>query len=63
MKTMIGISGSDRGDLSLTSATLKIAEEVGYYVAKKGAVLVSGGKGGIMEAAARGAKKARGLTI
>ncbi len=60
---MIGVSGSDSGDLSLTPSTLKIAEEVGYYVAKKGAVLVSGGRGGVMEAAARGAKKAQGLTI
>jgi hypothetical protein len=63
MKKMIGISGSDSGDSSLTSSTLKIAQEVGYYVAKKGAVLVSGGRGGVMKAAARGAKKARGLTI
>ena len=63
MRIMIGVSGSDSGDSSLTPSTLKVAEEVGYYVAKKGAVLVSGGRGGVMEAAARGAKKAQGLTI
>jgi uncharacterized protein (TIGR00725 family) len=63
MRRMIGISGSDSGDSSLTPSTLKIAEELGCYVAKKGAVLVSGGRGGVMEAAARGAKNAQGLTV
>ncbi len=39
------------------------AEEVGRLVAGMGAVLVCGGLGGTMEAAARGAKEAGGLTV
>ena len=41
----------------------KIAEEVGREIARCGAILVCGGLGGVMEAAARGAKLERGLTI
>lgn len=39
------------------------AEKVGNLLAKKGAIVVTGGKSGIMEAAARGAKKAEGETV
>lgn len=41
----------------------KIAYEVGKLLAEKGAVLICGGLGGVMEEAARGAKEAGGLTI
>lgn len=41
----------------------KLAEEVGQQLAKSGAVLVCGGRGGVMEAACRGAKQAGGTTI
>jgi uncharacterized protein (TIGR00725 family) len=40
-----------------------LAEEVGRLVALQGATLVCGGSGGVMEAAARGAKQAGGTTI
>src|SRR4051794_35644195 len=40
-----------------------LAEEVGAAVARAGAVLVSGGLGGVMEAACRGAKSCRGATV
>ena len=39
------------------------AEEVGRLVAERGAVLVCGGRGEVMAAAARGAKSAGGTTI
>ena len=39
------------------------AEAVGCGVAEAGAVLICGGRGGVMEAACRGAKGAGGLTI
>jgi len=39
------------------------AEAVGRALAEGGAVLVCGGRGGVMEAACRGAKSAGGLTI
>jgi uncharacterized protein (TIGR00725 family) len=53
---VIGGSEVDRKDL-------KIAEEVGSLIGKKGAVLITGGMGGVMEAASRGAKQSGGLVI
>ncbi len=41
----------------------QIAEELGSLVAINQAVLITGGKGGIMEYAAKGAKKKNGLTV
>lgn len=40
-----------------------IAETVGRELARRGAVLVCGGLGGVMEAACRGAKAAGGSTV
>jgi uncharacterized protein (TIGR00725 family) len=40
-----------------------LAEEVGREIAKKKALLICGGLGGVMEASARGAKKEGGVTI
>ena len=40
-----------------------IAEEVGREIARRGAVLVCGGLGGVMEAACRGAALEGGLTV
>ena len=42
---------------------LAAAEEVGHGLAMRGAVLVCGGRGGAMEAACRGAKRAEGTTV
>jgi uncharacterized protein (TIGR00725 family) len=39
------------------------AEEVGRLLAERGAVLVCGGLGGVMEAACRGAKEGGGTTV
>ena len=58
MKRIIGVIGGRRTEKSL----LKEAEEVGKLIAKNGATLVCGGLGGVMEAAARGAKAEGGLT-
>jgi len=41
----------------------EIAERVGELVAERGVVLICGGKGGVMEAVCRGAKRKGGLTI
>ncbi len=41
----------------------RIAEAVGRGLASRGAVLVCGGLGGVMEAACRGARSAGGLTV
>jgi uncharacterized protein (TIGR00725 family) len=40
-----------------------LAEEVGAALAAHGAVVVTGGLGGVMEAASRGAKSRRGRTL
>jgi len=40
-----------------------LAEEVGRLLAQKGAVLICGGRNGVMEAACRGAKAANGTTV
>ena len=39
------------------------AEAVGREIARRGAVLVCGGRGGVMEAACRGAKAEGGITV
>lgn len=41
----------------------RVAYEVGYLLARRGAVLVCGGLGGVMEASCKGAKEAGGITI
>jgi uncharacterized protein (TIGR00725 family) len=43
--------------------TCDLAEEVGEVLARRGAVLVCGGLGGVMEAACRGARAGGGTTL
>jgi len=51
------------GGADCTPAEAAAAETVGRLLAEAGAVLVCGGRGGVMAAACRGAKSAGGLTI
>jgi uncharacterized protein (TIGR00725 family) len=44
-------------------ATQRRAEEVGRLLAQAGAIVVTGGLGGVMEGASKGAKEAGGLVI
>lgn len=44
-------------------AQMEIAEAVGRMLAERGAILVCGGRGGVMEAACRGAQQVGGITI
>ena len=60
MRTVIGVIGGGRG---ATPEEMRAAEAVGRAIAAAGAVLICGGRGGVMEAACRGAKSAGGLTI
>jgi uncharacterized protein (TIGR00725 family) len=46
-----------------SAADLAYAEEVGAALADLGAVVVTGGLGGVMEAACRGARSRRGRTL
>jgi uncharacterized protein (TIGR00725 family) len=58
-KIRIGVIGGARPD----NQSRLIAFEVGKLIAEKGAILVCGGLSGVMEAAARGAKEAKGISI
>jgi len=51
------------GGSSATAGEEAAAEAVGQALGEAGAVLVCGGRGGVMEAACRGAKQAGGLTV
>jgi len=51
------------GGSTCTSEEAEWAGVVGRLLAEREAVLLCGGLGGVMEAAARGAKQARGLTV
>jgi uncharacterized protein (TIGR00725 family) len=55
----IAVIGAASCDLKVAA----LAEEVGREIARQGAVLVCGGRGGVMEAACRGAKAEGGTTI
>ena len=50
------------GSAVCTPAQAETAEEVGRLLADHAAILVCSGRGGVMEAACRGAQKAGGLT-
>jgi len=63
MKKIIAVSGSNAGDKNLSKEILQIARDTGYLIAKKGGILICGGLGGIMEAAARGAREGGGITV
>jgi hypothetical protein len=55
----VAVCGSGGHDPALEA----IAEEVGARLGRAGAILICGGLGGVMAAAARGARNAGGLTI
>jgi uncharacterized protein (TIGR00725 family) len=58
-KVIIGVMGPAACDNGTASA----ARAIGRGIAQRGAVLLTGGRGGVMEAATQGAREAGGLTI
>ncbi|UCG53933.1 MAG: TIGR00725 family protein [Dehalococcoidia bacterium] len=58
-KRLIAVIGGSQATLK----ELKTAEDVGRELAKRGAAVVCGGLGGVMEAACRGAASEGGVTI
>lgn len=56
---LISVIGASQPQAEL----IAIAEEVGQELAKRGATVVCGGLGGVMEAVCRGAKAAGGRTV
>lgn len=59
MKRRIGVIGAGFCKPEIE----KVAEDIGKMIAERGAILYSGGLGGIMEAASRGAVRAGGITV
>jgi len=59
MTSLIAVVGGNEA----SPENLRLAEEVGRELARRGVALVCGGLGGIMEAACRGAKEAGGTTV
>ena len=55
----IGVIGAGE----CTSEEASLAEEAGREIARREAVLICGGRGGVMEAAAKGARQAGGLVV
>ncbi len=56
---IIGVIGSSKAD----PETMKVAEQVGAEIARRGAAVVCGGLTGVMEAVCKGARSQGGLTI
>lgn len=56
---IVGVIGTS----TPTEEEYKLAEEVGALIAEKGAGVICGGLGGVMEAVCKGAKSKNGLTI
>lgn len=56
----VGVIGSD-GNISERVKIL--AQEMGRLIANRGMILVCGGHSGVMEAAAKGAKEEKGITV
>ena len=59
LKQIAIIGSADR----VSSEVEQMAEELGQGIARSGAVLISGGRKGVMEASCRGAKKENGLVV
>ncbi len=58
-KMQIGVLGASSCESDIEEAAYRVGREI----ARQGAILLCGGLGGVMEAAARGAKDAGGLTV
>ena len=58
-RKIVAVIGSRDCDATL----YRMAQEVGRRIAEGGAILVCGGRGGIMEAACRGVAEAKGVSV
>ncbi|MHA2610579.1 MAG: TIGR00725 family protein [bacterium JZ-2024 1] len=59
MKPVVAICGGEKA----SKGELALAEKCGRLIARKGAVLLTGGLGGIMQAASQGASAEGGLVV
>ena len=60
-KKIIGVFGG--GNIRVAMAEYQAAFDIGRGIAKHGCILLTGGLGGVMTAASKGAKEAGGTTI
>jgi len=60
MSKYVGVIGSAS---NLSKASWQLAYDIGAQIARRRGILVCGGRGGVMEAASRGAKEAGGVTV
>lgn len=60
MMKRIGVIGQSG---EIPEETIKLAEEIGQEIARQGAILLTGGTSGVMEAVSKGAKEAHGLVV
>ena len=64
MTVQIAVIGSDEnGYTQINPQILALAEEVGREIARKKAILICGGRGGVMRAVAKGVVEEGGITI
>lgn len=63
MKINISVCGSDSGDNTLTDHALEVAQTVGEEIARRGAVLICGGRSGVMKAACKGVSLQEGISV
>jgi len=59
MRRCVAVIGSSQAN----EEEYEIAYQVGRHLAKKGVVVVCGGRGGVMEAVCKGAKEEGGITV
>lgn len=58
-KPIVAVIGAGEADLR----QMRLSEEVGRLLAERGAVVICGGRGGVMEAVCRGTERAGGVSI
>ena len=63
MTKMLQILVIGNNDNGCTPELEKIAYETGIEIAKSNSILITGGLGGVMKAASKGAKESGGLTV
>lgn len=63
-KLQIGVIGYNSGStINISDDTLKLAYTIGSEIAKRKAILISGGLGGVMRASCKGARDHKGFAI
>lgn len=64
MQVQIAALGNDENNRSnISHHILTMAEEVGREIARRGAIVICGGRGGVMKAVAKGAFEEGGITV